>query len=83
MTRYIKGDDYMEISSALFSEVYGNKRAIIDGCDSIVDFSEEEIIVKSGRLYVNIEGKNLKIKVLIDKSAVIEGFIIAIKFSYL
>ena len=63
-------------------ELLGNRTAVIDGCDGIVDYSDERILVKMGRLMTEITGKSLKLKLLTENSAVVEGFIQNIRYEY-
>ncbi len=65
---------------SLTTEIQGNKRVIIDGCESIIDFCDEEIIVKAGRLNIIVKGRDLKIKLLAEKSAVVEGRISSVNY---
>lgn len=65
------------------TEIENNKRVIIDGCDGIIDYSDDEVIVKSGRLKITTVGRQLRLKVLTDSAAVIEGFIMSIHYGYL
>nr|WP_306286887.1 YabP/YqfC family sporulation protein [Neglectibacter timonensis] len=60
----------------------GNRRAVVDGCDGIVDYDEEKVIVRTGRLTVRFEGRSLRLKRLTENSAVIEGFIIRVEYQY-
>lgn len=60
----------------------GNRRVVVDGCDGIVDYDEEKVIVRTGRLTVRFEGRSLRLKRLTENSAVIEGFIIRVEYQY-
>ncbi|MFI3325473.1 MAG: YabP/YqfC family sporulation protein [Clostridia bacterium] len=64
------------------TEIYNNKKIIIDGCDGIIDFSDDEIILKSGRLKLTIVGKNLEIILLSDNKVVAKGYISSVNYSY-
>lgn len=63
-------------------EITGNRSAVIDGCDGIVDYDADKVVVKTGRLTAIISGRNLKLKVLTENTAVIEGFIEKLEYSY-
>lgn len=64
------------------TEIQGNKRLILDGCDGIVDYSDDEIILRAGRLLVRINGRDLRIKTLTEGAAVAEGLITEVKYGY-
>lgn len=63
-------------------ELTGNRSAVIDGCDGIVDYDDEKVIVRTGRLTVRLLGRGLRLKRLTENSAVIEGFITAVEYTY-
>ena len=47
-----------------------------------MDYDEEKVIVRTGRLTVRFEGRSLRLKRLTENSAVIEGFIIRVEYQY-
>lgn len=63
-------------------ELTGNRSAVVDGCDGIVDYDEEKVIVRTGRLTVRFLGRGLRLKRLTENSAVIEGFISSVEYTY-
>lgn len=63
-------------------EIVGNRNVIIDGCDGIIDYDDEKVSVKLGRLKVDISGKSLRLKVLTLNSAIIEGYIRSVEYIY-
>ena len=64
-------------------ELLGNRTAVIDGCDGIIDYSDERVLVKMGRLMTELNGKSLRLKLLTEDSAVVEGFIHSVKYEYI
>ncbi len=68
--------------SSTYTEIYGNKKIIVDGCSGITDYDDKEISIKSGKMDIIIKGNALKLKVLNDSAAVIEGYISSVNFSY-
>ncbi len=62
-------------------ELTGNRQAVVDGCDGIVDYDAEKVILRTGRLTVRFSGSGLRLKRLTENSAVIEGFINAVEYS--
>lgn len=63
-------------------EICGNRSACIDGCGGIVDYTEDEITVKAGRMKIRFSGRNLRLAVLTDSAAVIEGVIARVEYGY-
>jgi sporulation protein YqfC len=61
-------------------ELGGNREAVIDGCQGILEYSEDAIKLAAGKLNMQFTGRGLQIKVLTHDSAVIEGFITSIEF---
>lgn len=61
-------------------ELAGNREAVIDGCQGILEYDEENIKLTTGKMSIRFTGRGLQIKVLTHDSAVIEGFIRNIEF---
>jgi sporulation protein YqfC len=61
-------------------ELGGNREAVIDGCQGILEYSEEMIKLAAGRMTLQFCGRGLQIKVLTHDGAVIEGFITSLEF---
>ena len=62
--------------------ITGNRHVVIDGCDGVVDYDEEKVILRTGRLTVRIGGRNLRLTSLTANSAVVQGLISGIEYSY-
>lgn len=62
--------------------VTGNRSAVVDGCDGIMDYDQERVILRTGRLTVRITGKKLRLTKLTQSSAVVEGIISGLEYSY-
>lgn len=56
-------------------QLTGNRSAVVDGCDGIIDYHEEAIVLRAGRLVVRFTGRDLALCRLTEDSAVIEGYI--------
>ncbi len=65
-----------------FIQLTGNRSAVVDGCDGIVDYDNEKVILRAGRLTVRFSGRELRLKRLTESAAVIEGFISAVEYAY-
>ncbi len=61
-------------------QLTGNRTAVVDGCDGIVDYDDEQVILRAGRLTVRFSGRSLRLCRLTENSAVIEGFISAVEY---
>ena len=64
------------------TEICSNRCVTVDGCDGIVDYNDELIILRCGRMKINIGGKDLRLTVFTDTSAVVEGIIKECRFNY-
>lgn len=62
-------------------ELSGNRRAVVDGCDGIVDYSEEVVLLRAGKLFLRMEGRGLRLKRLTEDSAVVEGFLTRVEYT--
>lgn len=61
-------------------QITGNRTAVIDGCDGIMDYDDEKVILRTGRLTVRFLGRGLRLKRLTEDSAVIEGFLTTVEY---
>lgn len=72
----------MDKSGGAVISVTGNRSAVVDGCDGIVDYDQEKVILRAGRLTVQLNGRDLRLQRLTENSAVIEGIISSLEYSY-
>lgn len=63
-------------------QVFGNRRAVADGCDGIVDYGEGQVVLRAGRLWVKLTGEGLCLERLTSRSAVVEGKILQVEYAY-
>ncbi len=61
-------------------ELYGNKEAIIEGCECVADYSAEFIKIDIGKMYLKISGRDLVIESYIYKQIDVKGEIISLEF---
>lgn len=73
--------DLKPTSAALIS-LTGNRCAVVDGCDGIMDYDDEKVIFRTGRLTVRLSGRDLRLCRLTEDSAVIRGIIDRVEYSY-
>ena len=62
-------------ANGLMVELSGNRRAVVQGCDGILDYGEELTSFRSGKLTLRFEGRGLRLLRLTESSAVVEGTI--------
>lgn len=63
-------------------QLSGNRQALIDGCDGIVDYSPERVVLRAGRLTVHLLGRDLRLRVLTSATAVVEGFLTGVEYGF-
>lgn len=63
-------------------ELHGNRRAVVDGCDGIVDYDSERVILRGGRLILRFSGRGLRLVRLTESSAIVEGAIHQVEYAY-
>lgn len=61
-------------------ELSGNKEAIIEGCQGILEYDENLVKLSLGKLAIKFTGRNLTIRSMTQSSVVVEGFIVNIEF---
>lgn len=62
-------------------EIVGNRSVIIDGCDGIIDYDDKHVMIRLGRMSVNITGSSLRLRALTETTAIIDGYIQAVQYS--
>jgi len=61
-------------------EISGNREAVLEGCGGVLEYSEDSIRVRAGKMSVRFTGRNLKIKCLTADSLVVEGYLTGLEF---
>ena len=69
------------LSGETHIEVLSDKKALIDGKCTVLQYSEEEIKINTGTGIIAFIGKNLSIDSLNKESAIISGTLKKIEFS--
>lgn len=70
----------MEGNIAGVVQLFGNRQAVVDGCDGVVDYSGEKILLRMGKLTVQLTGRDLRLKTLTATTAVVEGFLTGVEY---
>lgn len=63
-----------------YIEIRGNKEVLIDGMSTIIDFSQERIVVLVRNKKVAINGKKLSLITMNDQRISIEGIIKSLEY---
>ena len=58
----------------------GNREAVLDGCQGVVEYEDDFIKLKIGRQMVKFTGKNLQIKCMAGENVIIDGSILSLEF---
>lgn len=62
--------------------ITGNRSAVVDGCDGVLDYDSERVVLRTGRLTVRVTGRDLRLTRLTGSSAMVEGIILCLEYSY-
>jgi sporulation protein YqfC len=68
------------VSGMSHLELSGNREAVVDGCNSVLEFDENIVRLSVGKHIIRFSGRGLTLKELTKSSVVVEGFIISIEF---
>lgn len=63
-----------------FIELRGNKEALIDGMSTVIDYSEERIVILIKRFKIAISGKHLSLVTMNDSRLSIDGVIESLEY---
>jgi len=80
---FIKNNDEIlntEIVGGTHIEIFSNKKIIIEGCQSIVDYQNDYLKLKLKKGYLNVLGKEFLITAFDNEKIVIKGNIVSIEF---
>lgn len=61
-------------------EINGNTEAVVEGCGGVLEYSEESVRIRAGKMIVRFAGRGLTIKCLTSESLVITGFLTGIEY---
>lgn len=71
---------YSMTGGSVRTEILGNERAIVEGCDGIIAYTAKEIGFRCGRRQVWVRGENLRMVCIDTDSAVLSGRIMEVSF---
>ena len=77
-------DYFMKVSDygGIRTEIRGNRYICLEGCDGIIDYSQEEISVKAGKMNICLKGRNMRIDFYSAEGIVVEGVLNTVEYSY-
>ncbi|MBS6860123.1 MAG: YabP/YqfC family sporulation protein [Clostridiales bacterium] len=61
-------------------ELLGNREAVVEGCQGILEYDDDVVRVRAGKLVVRFTGRNLKIRCMTADSLVVDGFLRGMEF---
>lgn len=80
---FIKDSDEIlnsEIISSAHTEIFSNKKIIIEGCQSIVDYQSDYIKLKVKKGFLNILGNGFIITGFDNEKIVVKGSVASVEF---
>ena len=60
-------------------ELGGNREATVDGCGGVLEYSDETVRIRYGKVVVRFTGRGLRLHSLTAKSLVVSGWITGIE----
>ena len=61
-------------------ELWGNRRAVIEGSGGVLEYGPETIRIRLGKLCVRFCGRSLQIRCMSGNSMIVEGFISSVEY---
>lgn len=61
-------------------ELWGNRRAVIEGSGGVLEYGAETIRIRLGKLCVRFCGRNLRIRCMSGSSMIVEGVISSVEY---
>ncbi|HBR30645.1 MAG: YabP/YqfC family sporulation protein [Eubacteriales bacterium] len=68
----MKKQDFFE---GAYIELRGNSDLLVEGCEALLDYNEDLIILQIGKQALNIHGRHMQMRYLSEKKVGISGFI--------
>ncbi len=68
------------LANVTHMELNGNTQVTVEGCGGILEYENEVIRVKTGKMVTKFTGRGLQIRCLTDDSLIVEGFLTSIEF---
>lgn len=68
------------LTGAARIEMTSNRRAVVEGCQGIVEYADDVVRMQTGSGLIRFTGRSLSISCLTEDSAVVEGIILSLEF---
>lgn len=59
-------------------ELRGNREAVLEHCEGILEYSEERVRIRAGVLILEFTGRNLRLNCMTDENVIVTGYITGI-----
>lgn len=75
----------LELPRTIFSdtpqiELMGNREAIVEGCQGVLEYDENTIRLNLGAMMLQFTGRDLTMKCLTGQNVIVQGFFHSIEF---
>lgn len=62
-------------------EMMGNKEAVIEHCQGVLEYNDQIVRVKAGKLTLKFTGRDLCLRTMTGDSVVVEGYFTSVEFA--
>ncbi|WP_101911129.1 YabP/YqfC family sporulation protein [Marasmitruncus massiliensis] len=62
-------------------ELLGNQEAVIEHCQSVLEYNDQVVRIRAGRLTLKFTGRGLRLRTMTGDSIVVEGFFTSVEFA--
>ena len=80
VVNFIKGTNNCETTDTGSIEIIGNKKIIIEHAESILEYENERVRVKTGKKIIVVNGKSLTLDSYSENVILVNGTIISVSF---
>lgn len=56
-------------------ELRGNREAVIEHCESVLEYTGEKVRIRAGKLTLEFTGRHLRLNCMTDENVVVTGYI--------
>ncbi len=62
-------------------ELLGNKEAVIEHCQGVLEYNDQVVRIRAGRLMLKFTGRDLNLRTMTGDSVVVEGYFTSVEFA--
>lgn len=62
-------------------ELQGNKEAVIEHCQGVLEYNDQVVRIRAGRLILKFTGRDLSLRTMTGDSIVVEGYFTSVEFA--